>query len=75
MKTKEVERKDLVIGNEYYDTSIDGEKLIYVGIFMAEEGRKCRFFYPIEETGYDMDSDGTIPFGINGGPFCEEITE
>lgn len=75
MKTQEVERKNLVIGGEYYDQPTNGKKFIYVGTFTSDDMDECIFFYAMEDTWYEEDLDGTIPFCLEGSPFYEQVND
>lgn len=66
----EVERDNLVVGDEYFDTGgCLGEKMVYVGIFENK-----RHFYPMDWChGYTKEEDGCIVFCENGRCFYEEV--
>lgn len=75
MKTREIEPEKLIVGNTYFDTPINGDEMIYLGVFMGQRKKKSYYFYSHKEIGYMTDKDGTIPFPCPCAPFYEEITE
>lgn len=65
MKYQLIKRKDLVIGDVYYDSEIKSiqSKFVYIGKFPNDKSEKdCLYFYPIINNNYGVDADKTVAF-------------
>lgn len=68
---KKVSRKDLVIGNTYFDIPVareeGSESFVYVGTFKHDKYGNRQFMYPLSESNYpQIEKDGTVAFALIG---------
>lgn len=71
MELREVNEKDLVVGQTYYDVPNKEitEALVFVGVFSDSLSRNSTYFFPLGKSSYIPDEDGTISFPSE----CDEV--